>query len=88
MKLMDKAEAKKALSVCDLSNKSKFKDYVKKDIANIFAEDPKPAAAKTAATAAIKTAKTHEVVETKEYIRQYNFMFYATRFSALFFSIK
>lgn len=73
MKLMDKTEAKKALSACDLSNKSKFKDYVQKDIANIFAEDPKPvqekeksAAAKTAAPAATKTAKTHEVVETKE----------------------
>lgn len=73
MKLMDKTEAKKALSACDLSNKSKFKDYVQKDVANIFAEDPKPvqekeksAAAKTAATAVTKTAKTHEVVETKE----------------------
>lgn len=66
MKLLDKSEAKKALSACDLSNKSKFKDYVKRDIANIFAEDSKPAAAKTAAPAATKTAKVHEVVETKE----------------------
>jgi hypothetical protein len=74
MKLMDKSEAEKALLACDLSNKEGFKDYVQRDLANIFAEDPKPvqekvtkpAAAKTAAPAATKTAKTHEVVETKE----------------------
>lgn len=63
---MDKSDAQKALLDCDLSNKENFVDYVQRDIANIFAKDPKPAAVKTAAPAVEKTAKTHEVVETKE----------------------
>lgn len=48
MQLMSKEEAQKALSACDLSNKEAFKDYVKRDIANIFAEDVKPAVIKAA----------------------------------------
>ena len=52
MELMSKEDAQKALNACDLSNKENFKDYVKRDIANIFA---KPAAP--------KAAKPHEVVK-------------------------
>ena len=65
MQLMTKEEAKKALATCNLINKENFKSYVQRDLANIFAEDPKPAATK-AAPAAPKAAKAHEVVETKE----------------------
>ena len=65
MQLMTKEEAKKALATCNLTNKENFKYYVQRDLANIFAEDPKPAATK-AAPAAPKAAKAHEVVETKE----------------------
>ena len=53
MELMSKEDAQKALNACDLSNKENFKDYVKCDIANIFAEEPKPAKVKS---------KSHEVV--------------------------
>ncbi len=42
MQLMSKAEAMTALSACDLSQKANFKDYVQRDITNIFA-DEKPA---------------------------------------------
>ena len=65
MQLMTKEEAKKALATCNLTNKENFKSYVQRDLANIFAEDPKPALTK-AAPAAPKAAKAHEVVETKE----------------------
>lgn len=58
MQLITKEEAQKALSACDLSNKENFKDYVQRDLANIFAEDQKS----KAAPAVLKTAKTHEVV--------------------------
>lgn len=56
MQLMTKEEAQKALSACDLSKKESFKDYIQRDLANIFAEDPKPAATKAA-------PKSHEVVK-------------------------
>ena len=39
MKLMDKAAAKDALLLCDLSNKDNFVDCVKHDLEVIFAED-------------------------------------------------
>lgn len=39
MKLLTKEDAKAALEKCDLSNKESFKDYVQRDLANIFAED-------------------------------------------------
>ena len=42
MKFLTKKEAQEALLKCDLSNKLKFKDYVQKDLENIFAEDEKP----------------------------------------------
>lgn len=58
MGMMSKAEAQEALSKCDLSNKANFKSYVQRDLANIFAEDQKPAPVK----AASKTAKSHGVV--------------------------
>lgn len=41
MQMLTKSEARKALEACDLSNKENFKDYVQRDIASIFAEDPK-----------------------------------------------
>lgn len=52
MQLMSKSEAKVALSACDLSRKGSFKDYVQRDLANIFAEEPKAA-----------KSKSHEVVK-------------------------
>ena len=55
MELMSKEDAQKALSACDLSNKANFKDYVQRDITNIFA-DEKPASK-------AKKAKTREVVK-------------------------
>lgn len=64
MQLMTKDEAKKALAACNLLNKENFKSYVQRDLANIFAEDPKPAATK-AVPAAPKAVKTHEVVKTE-----------------------
>lgn len=42
MKLLTKEEAKAALEKCDLSNKESFKDYVQRDLVNIFAEDEEP----------------------------------------------
>ena len=41
MKMMSKADAQAALTECDLSNKENFKDYVKYDLENIFAEEKK-----------------------------------------------
>ena len=55
MQLMSKTEARTALSNCDLSQKANFKDYVQRDITNIFA-DEKPASK-------AKKAKSHEVVK-------------------------
>ena len=50
MGLMSKAEAKEALSNCDLSNKGNFKSYVQTDLDNIFADDK-------------EKTKEHEVVK-------------------------
>ena len=52
MQLMSKAEARTALSACDLSQKGSFKEYAQRDLANIFAEEPKAA-----------KSKSHEVVK-------------------------
>lgn len=52
MQLMSKAEAQAALNACDLSKKDSFKDYVQRDLANIFVEEPKAA-----------KVKSHEVVK-------------------------
>lgn len=41
LKRLTKAEAQDALKECDLSNKEKFKDYVQRDLENIFAAEPK-----------------------------------------------
>lgn len=46
MGLISKEDAQKALSACDLSNKENFKDYVQRDIANIFAK-PQPKVVKS-----------------------------------------
>ena len=66
MGLMSKAEAMDALEKCDLSNKSNFKSYVQKDIANIFAipEEPKPKRSKRVIPDEIVTE--HEVVTIEE----------------------
>lgn len=61
MKLMSKEEAQEAILACDISNKDNFKQYVQRDLDNIFAEDEKPAI-----KVAKPAAKIHEVVETKE----------------------
>ena len=60
--IQTKSDAKKALEACDLSNKENFKDFVQRDIASIFAEDPKP----VVKPAAPQAAKSHEVVTVKE----------------------
>jgi glyceraldehyde-3-phosphate dehydrogenase/erythrose-4-phosphate dehydrogenase len=39
MNTIDKTEAQKALSACDLSNKANFKSYVQKDLDNILEDD-------------------------------------------------
>lgn len=59
MQMLTKSDAKKALEACDLSNKENFKDFVQRDIANIFAEDPKP----VVKPAALKAEKISEVVK-------------------------
>jgi hypothetical protein len=41
MDMISKSEAQDVLSSCDLSNKENFKSYVKRDLENIFAEEPK-----------------------------------------------
>ena len=41
MKMISKAEAKEELKACDLSNRENFKAYVKCDLENIYAEQPK-----------------------------------------------
>lgn len=53
MQILTKEEAKAALEACDLSNKENFKDYVQRDLENIFAPEAKKA---------VKTAKLHEVI--------------------------
>lgn len=66
MQLLSKDEAKAAMEKCDLSNKAIFKDYVQRDLENIFAEDPKPVQEKTSKPAVAKSAKSHEVVNKIE----------------------
>ena len=71
MKLLTKEEAQTALSKYDISNKAKFKEFVQKDLENIFAEDVKPAEKKSAPKAAKtpvveKTEPVHEVVNKTE----------------------
>ena len=40
MQMVNKEEAREALNVCDLSNKENFKSYVKRDLENIYKEEP------------------------------------------------
>ena len=54
MQMLTKEEAKAALETCDLSNKENFKDYVQRDLENIFAPEVK------------KTSKSHAVVNKTE----------------------
>lgn len=60
MQILSKEEAKSALEKCDLTNKENFKDYVKRDLENIFAEEKKPAPKMA------KQPKIHEVVKIEE----------------------
>lgn len=71
MNFLSKDEAKEALSKRDLSNKANFKDYVQKDIKNIFSEPVKsekaPVAPKAAKTPVVeKTEPVHEVINQTE----------------------
>ena len=70
MQLFTKEEAREAIETCDLSNKENFKDSVKRDLANIFAEEPKQKRGKRAELGLFDEAvniKEHEVViETEE----------------------
>lgn len=78
IKLIDKFEAKTALSNCDLSGKKSFKSYVQRDLENIFAEEPKPRRSKRAELPIIDESMPeapkvevideiiHEVVKTEE----------------------
>ena len=71
MELLTKEEAQEALSKCDLSNKAKFKDFVKKDLKNILTEKkPAPTAEKVVKAAKTpvveKTEPVHEVVNKTE----------------------
>lgn len=67
MNMMDKEAAQEALRKCDLSNDKNFKSYAQRDIVNIMTEPeaPKPVQTKAPKTA-VKTAKSHEVVNKKE----------------------
>ena len=62
MKLLTKAEAKAALNECDLSNKANFKDCVQRDLAAIFAEEPKVKRGKRA-----EISVFDEVIDTTEH---------------------
>ena len=66
MKRLTKAEAKAALKDCDMSNKAKFKDYVQRDLENIFAAEPKAKRGKRAETTIIDEVVTvePEVIES------------------------
>ena len=65
MELMNKEEAQKALSTCDLSNKESFKACVQRDFKNIFAEESKSVQTK-ASKPVTKTTKSHVVVNKTE----------------------
>ena len=56
---MSKAEAKDALSACDLSNRLNFRSCVKRDLEVIFADEPKKKIKKA-------EPESHEVVIEKE----------------------
>ena len=56
--LMSKHEAKAALEQCDLSNKENFSSYIKRDIENIFKEEPK-----AKRMYIVEPEAVHEVVE-------------------------
>ena len=65
MKLLTKEEAKVALEQCDLTNKANFKDYVQRDLKNIFAEEPKKRGKKVEPVVEIEVEPVVEpVVET------------------------
>lgn len=67
MQLLTKEEAKAAIEKCDLSNKANFKDYVKRDLAAILAEEPKLKRTKAIAKElVVKETKSHEVVNKTE----------------------
>jgi hypothetical protein len=70
MKLLSKIEAQAALKKCDLSNKAKFKDYVQRDLENIFTEEPKAKRNKkvepVAQKLAVEETAIHEVIEKED----------------------
>ena len=61
MQMLTKEEAKAALDACDLSNKENFKSFVKRDLANIYKEEPVLKRGKRAEVAIDEAM--HEVVE-------------------------
>lgn len=69
MEFMSKVEAQEALIECDLSNQENFKSFVKRDIENIFKEEPKAKRGKKPEMEIIEEVfedVVHEVVETIE----------------------
>ena len=70
MQLFTKEEAKEAMEKCDLSNKANFKDYVQRDLENIFAEEPKAKRGKRAEAGIFideaMNTEAHEVVNKTE----------------------
>ena len=69
MQLLSKDEAKSELEKCDLTNKENFKDYVKRDLENIFVEEPKKRGKRTELNIvdeALESTNVHEVVEIEE----------------------
>lgn len=69
MQIMDKDEAQAALKECDLSNKANFKDFVQRDLAVIFADEPKTKRAKVPVKQedpTVEEADTHAVVLTEK----------------------
>lgn len=64
MQMMSKTEAQEALNVCDLSNKANFKQYVQRDLENIYKEEPTVKRGKRVEINPVDEA-AHEVV-TKE----------------------
>lgn len=62
MNMLSKFEAQEALNACDLSKKENFKSYVKRDLENIFAEEPKKRSKKPEAVIDEIIEASHEVV--------------------------
>lgn len=60
--LLTKEVAQEELKACDLSNKENFKQFIHRDFANIFAEEPKKRG-KRAEMPIIEEIEVHEVVE-------------------------